>query len=231
LPLQSVMPATAGKRLATAASRTGKLAVGKGPTAAGARVEAERVERERAQAALDGLAAHTVALRAAQGAALTECFASVPDPRDPRGIRHRLPVVLILCVAAVLSGESSVVAVAEWAGHAPQELLAAVGARRDRLLPGRYVAPSAPSVVRLLAALTAKVLARQVGAWLAGRDRAEGPARAARRATAKAQAGSGSRPAVAVDGKALRGARGADGQVPYLLAAATLWGARSRLGP
>ena len=115
------------------------------------------------------LAARALALRAQAGAPLPECFATVPEPRDARGIRHPLPVVLTLCVAAVLSGETTVIGVGVWAAHAPQDLLAALGARRDTA--GRYVAPSAPTVLRLLAALPAKVLARQVGAYLAGRHR------------------------------------------------------------
>ncbi|RNI16939.1 transposase family protein [Flexivirga caeni] len=51
---------------------------------------------------------------------LVEVFATVPDPRDPRGVRHALPVVLTVAAAAVLAGAKTLVAVDEgwqrWTG-------------------------------------------------------------------------------------------------------------------
>ncbi|MFE2070454.1 transposase family protein [Streptomyces sp. NPDC059467] len=38
---------------------------------------------------------------------LLERLAGVPDPRDPRGVRHRLVVVLALTACAVLAGATS----------------------------------------------------------------------------------------------------------------------------
>jgi hypothetical protein len=58
--------------------------------------------------------AFRAALRAACGGNLLECFGLVPDPRDPRGIRHSLA----LCTAAVLCGNASFEDVAAWAHHA-----------------------------------------------------------------------------------------------------------------
>ena len=49
----------------------------------------------------------------------------VPDPRDPRGIRHSLSCVLALCTAAVLCGNTCFEDVTAWVYHAPQEVLAA----------------------------------------------------------------------------------------------------------
>src|SRR5271155_4210677 len=46
--------------------------------------------------ALGELASRAAALRAASGGSLLECFAAVPHPRDPRGIRHSLASVLAL---------------------------------------------------------------------------------------------------------------------------------------
>ncbi|WP_354006194.1 transposase family protein [Streptomyces sp. NBC_00199] len=40
--------------------------------------------------------------------------AEVPDPRDPRGVRHALITVLALTACAVLAGTTSVLAVSEW---------------------------------------------------------------------------------------------------------------------
>ncbi|MEU9172001.1 transposase family protein [Streptomyces sp. NPDC048420] len=45
---------------------------------------------------------------------LLERLAEVPDPRDPRGVRHRLTVVLALTACAVLAGATSLLAVGEW---------------------------------------------------------------------------------------------------------------------
>jgi len=67
-------------------------------------------------------------------------------------------------------------------------------------------------VVRVLSALGAQALARQAGAYLAARAH-PGP-------VTFPLAGPGPLPAIAVDGKAVRGAAGEDGLIPYLLAAA-----------
>jgi predicted transposase YbfD/YdcC len=164
----------------------------------------------RAGEALGELACRAAALAAASGGDLLGCFAMVPDPRDPRGVRHPLPAVLALCTAAVLCGSTSLEDVTAWVRHAPQQVLAACGARRDA--SGARVAPSPDTVARLLAALGAQALADHAGAFLARRA-APGP-------VTFPVAGPGPLPAVAVDGKAVRGAAGPDGTVPHLLAAA-----------
>jgi predicted transposase YbfD/YdcC len=164
-----------------------------------------------AEEALGELASHAAALGAASGGKLQECFAAVPDPRRRRGIRHSLACVLALCTAAVLSGSTTLEDVTAWARAAPHEVLAAAGARRNVL--GILVAPHPDTVVRLLSALGAQALARQAGAYLARRAH-PGP-------VAFPLAGPGWLPAIAVDGKAVRGAAGDDGLIPYLLAAAS----------
>ncbi|MEU9445727.1 transposase family protein [Streptomyces sp. NPDC048304] len=45
---------------------------------------------------------------------LLERLAEVPAPRDPRGVRHALVVVLALTVCAVGAGSTSLPAVGEW---------------------------------------------------------------------------------------------------------------------
>lgn len=164
-----------------------------------------------AEDALAELASRAAALAAAPGGNLPECFAAVPEPRDPRGIRHSLPCVLALCTAAVLCGNTTVEDVTAWVHAAPPEILAAAGARRNAL--GTCVAPHPDTVVRLLAALGAQAVARQAGACLAARAH-PGP-------VASPVDGPGWLPAIAVDGKAVRGAAGPDGMIPYLLAAVT----------
>jgi predicted transposase YbfD/YdcC len=164
-----------------------------------------------AEQALAELVSRAAALNAASGGSLLECFAAVPDPRDPRGIRHSLPCVLALCTAAVLCGNTCIEDVTAWAQHAPGEVLAAAGARRDAL--GIPVAPHPDTVVRVFAALGARSLAHHTGAYLA-LGALPGPVTCP-------VAGPGWLPAIAVDGKAVRGAAGDDGLIPYLLAAVT----------
>jgi len=163
-----------------------------------------------ADQALGELASRAAALAAASGGNLAECFAAIRDPRDWRGIRHSLPCLLTLCTAAVLCGNTAIEDVTAWVHAAPQEMLAAAGARRDAL--GARVAPHPDTVVRVLSALGAQGVAHHAGAYLARRAH-PGP-------VAFPVAGPGWLPAVAADGKAVRGAAGPDGLIPYLLAAA-----------
>ncbi len=54
---------------------------------------------------------------------LLERLAEVPDPRDPRGVRHALVVVLALTACAVLAGATSLLAVGEWITDTPPSVL------------------------------------------------------------------------------------------------------------
>jgi predicted transposase YbfD/YdcC len=141
---------------------------------------------------------------------LLEFLEDVPDPRRRHGIRHRAAVVLAFAVAAVMAGADSVTAIAEWAGDVPAEVLQAPGAWRGRR--GRMVPPSLSTFRRVLRALDGQALAAAFGAWL----------------TAQVPAGlaDASSPAVALDGKTVRGARGKNGKAPHLLAA-MITGARA----
>ena len=48
-----------------------------------------------------------------------EYLARVPDPPDPRGVRHTLTSLLLAAVAAVLAGARSFTAVSEWVADPP----------------------------------------------------------------------------------------------------------------
>jgi predicted transposase YbfD/YdcC len=134
---------------------------------------------------------------------LREFLSAVPDPRDPRGVRHSLSPVLLISVAAVLAGARSLTAIGEWAADAPVAVMAALGVRFDPL-EGRFRPPGEATIRRVLESADAGKLDAAVTAWLASMA---GPA--------------GRRRAVAVDGKALRGTRhcAGDGQAAHLLAA------------
>jgi predicted transposase YbfD/YdcC len=146
---------------------------------------------------------HADPLRPAETPHLLAYLASVTDPRTRTGRRHPLVAILVLAAAAVLAGAQSIAAIAEWAADAPQPMRAALGARCDpRTGHWVWAVPSETTIRRTLARLDATVLAAAIGAWLADRDPPE------RR-----------RRAVAVDGKTLRGASGAQGRQVHLLAA------------
>lgn len=157
------------------------------------------------------LLSRAATLRRVGGGGLLECFAAIPDPRRPRGIRHPLPSILGLCTAAVLSGCVTLTEITEWITAAGQELLAAARCRRD--VVGRCAPPHPDTVERVFTLLGAQGLADGVGGYLAGK--------AGIGCVAAPVAGPVVLPAIAVDGKAVRGAIGPDGQIPYLLAAAT----------
>jgi hypothetical protein len=176
-----------------------------------ARSVAPVVSTGTAQVVAEVLIERAAVLAPAGAGGLLGCFAAIDDPRDRRGIRHSLSTILGLCTAAATSGQVLLADITAWISAANQEVLAAFGCRRDA--EGRHVPPHPDTVERVFTLLQAQHLADGVGAWLAARA-GVGP-------VAAPIAGSGWLPAIAVDGKAVRGAVDQDGQVPYLLAAAT----------
>ncbi len=122
---------------------------------------------------------------------LIPALATVVDPRDRRGIRHRLPA---LSVCAVIAGARSFTAIAQWAADLAPHLSAGLGAGD--------VVPSESTFRRTLQRINADHLDLILGRWAAKR-------------TARFR---GLR-AVAVDGKSIRGARTGDGRCRHLLAA------------
>lgn len=143
---------------------------------------------------------------------LLDCLAGVPDPRRRQGRRHQAAVVLAFAVAAVMAGADSVTAIAEWASDVPAEVLAALGARRDR--GKRLVVPSLSTFRRVLRKLDGQALSAAFGAWL--------------RAQVLAGLADAAALVIALDGKTVRGARSRDGKAPHLLAA-MVTGARAVL--
>jgi len=139
-------------------------------------------------------------LRLSEGDAdsLLERLARLPDTRFRRGRRHSQRAVLAVAVCAVVSGARGATAIAEWAGRASQSLL---GRLRCRIDPAtrRFIAPSVSTIQRLLRRVEVAELERVLGDWLQPRPL-------------------GAVPAVALDGKTLRGAR-SDGRAVHLMAA------------
>ena len=124
---------------------------------------------------------------------LLELLAQVADPRKPRGIRHGLTGVLAMALSAVITGAQSFVAIAEWAADASPEALARLGVTGT--------APSESTIRRCLQRLAPDQLDHLIGAWMWLRTTTIGGRRV-----------------IAFDGKTLRGARDAAGNLMHLLA-------------
>jgi predicted transposase YbfD/YdcC len=144
------------------------------------------------------------------GPGLLEYLARVPDPHDPRCVRHSLCSLLAAAIAAVLAGSRSFAAIGEWIADAPPSVLASLGIRRDPLTR-QFRPPDEATIRRVLEAVDAEALDRAAGAWLSAQVNAT---RVRTRASPRRRA------ALAVDGKAVRGTRhaSADGQAVHLMA-------------
>ncbi|WP_220448432.1 ISAs1 family transposase [Nonomuraea diastatica] len=145
---------------------------------------------------------------AAECLSLLECFQRLPDPRDPRGVRHALASLLAGAAAAVLAGARSFTAIGERIADAPAQVMAVLGVRRDPLSRA-WQPPDESTVRRLFEQIDTDALDEAVCSWLAGRAAT----------TSASTDGRARRRAVAVDGKALRGAHHRGGEPLHLLAA------------
>lgn len=134
-------------------------------------------------------------LGVAAASALLELLESVPDPRRARGIRHRLPGILAVGIAAVAAGARSFAAIGQWAADADETILAALGSSSHRV-------PSESAIRRTFARLDATVLDSVLAAWLWTRTRVVDQRRV-----------------IAIDGKTVRGARSRHRAAPHLVAA------------
>lgn len=178
----------------------------------GRREEAARVRAE-AEESRRTLLRKACLLRDAAGGSIRDCFEGLPEPRDPRGLRHPLPAVLTLVVLAMLHGKTKLVTITAWIAHAGQEALEQAGCRH-RGRDGRLAAPSPKTVTRCLGLTGAKALAGAVSRYLAAGIPAGPPAYPA--------AGPALQPQVACDGKMIRGALRGDGTPLFLLSAAAV---------
>ncbi len=120
---------------------------------------------------------------------------AVPEPRDPRGVRHPLPVILAVTAAAVLAGAPSFTAIGESVADQGQPVLAGLGVSGS-------ARPTEPTIRRVLARVDADALDRVIGAFVWVRT-----------------AVVAGRRVIAIDGKTVRGARSPRRDAPHLVAA------------
>ncbi|MBM3496412.1 MAG: ISAs1 family transposase [Armatimonadetes bacterium] len=144
----------------------------------------------------------SLSLRLVGTGSLYEALRAVPDPRGRRGRSYRESAgLLVLAIAAVLAGQKSYDAIAEWVEDVPQELLRALGCRRDAR-SGRFQAPSEATLRRTISSADG-VAVDQVFARWACQQGVQLPGNV-----------------IAIDGKALRGSHGDDRQQQVHLVAA-----------
>lgn len=125
--------------------------------------------------------------------ALLDMLGQVADPRKARGIRHQIGAVLTVMVLAALAGARNFREIADRAADLPPRLLASAGCRVHPVT-GLDVTPSAATLRRIAHVIDADAADQQICAWL--RTQA-----IANEAAAEA---TGTRVAVAMDGKVIR---------------------------
>ena len=164
--------------------------------AGGARAERWKLSHSPSSATRDArpLMPSSSLTAAARSQYLLDLLAQLPDPRKRRGRRHSLAGLLAVGIAVVRAGSRSFAAIGQWAADAGADVLAGLGAVRG---------PAEESTFRrAFALISADVLDQVIGAWLH---------------TRATQAGG--RLVIAVDGKAVRGARNREEKAPHLVAA------------
>lgn len=129
------------------------------------------------------------------GTGLLAALAKVPDPRKRRGVRYRLDTILALAACAVLAGARSFTAIGDWVADTSTQVHAVLHAGAHR--------PCESTIRRTLQRLDGDRLDAVIGDW----------------ATAGTRPCTGTRRAVAIDGKTLRGSGNATGDARHLLAA------------
>ena len=118
---------------------------------------------------------------------LLDVLADIPDPRDPRGIRHPLSAILSLAVLAMLSGCKSHQAIAQFGRDKGFALAHILGFRRGKT-------PTKATYSILFRRLDVVAFEAALARWIASRLSDEDNS------------------VIALDGKTLRGSR--DGEVP-----------------
>jgi hypothetical protein len=123
---------------------------------------------------------------------LIEALASVPDPRDPRGVRHPLRAILSLAAVAILAGSRSLEAIAQFALDRGTAFAHALGFTKA-------YSPTKSCLSKLFRRIDVGSFEAAVGRWTLSRL--------------------GEWQALAIDGKTLRGSRDGDAPGVHLLAA------------
>jgi predicted transposase YbfD/YdcC len=130
---------------------------------------------------------------------LIEVFSAIPDFRKPRGKRHPLPAIFALACCAMLCGARSYSAIAEWGRN--------YGTRIAQALGFTHATPCAATLHTIFRHVDRDEFETHLGAWA---DSVVGSLPAPPEAP---------EPAVALDGKTLRGAKKQGAPGAHLLSA------------
>ena len=127
---------------------------------------------------------------------LVQVLRNVADPRDRRGLRHDLPMVLSLAITGVQAGCRSLTAIWEHTTDLTGADLRSLGVEAGQALP------SESTIRRVLQDLDPADVDAHLRSWLCTRTGTIN-----------------GRTVIAVDGKTMRGARTGEDPAPHLLAA------------
>jgi predicted transposase YbfD/YdcC len=145
---------------------------------------------------------------------LLELFAGVADGRVGPGTDHPVAAVLALAAAAVVAGMKGYTAITGWVADVPPAILTDLYLRSGA---GPAPPPSKTTIWRVLTDADPGAFDAAVGTWLMNLAGFTAPAAAG--LDAGQEAGSRALMQVRLDGKAIRGAKDADGNQVRLLAA------------
>ena len=135
-----------------------------------------------------------------QAKSMRQQLKEIPDTRKERGKRHSVVTVLAIAICAMLSGGKNYRSLGEWAKRASQNLLKRLGCRYNDE-EGRYIAPSEPTIRRVLKTVPAAEVEKVLNEWVKRLGLEEDES------------------AIAVDGKVLKGARDKEGKKTVLISA------------
>lgn len=156
---------------------------------------------------------------------LRSFLTEVPDPRDPRGVRHPLSAILTLVCLAMASGIQGYLPTAEWAAALELADLRRMGFSRDK-------APVASTFFTVLQAVSWEALEQQLRQWattVAAALPRSGPTsrkaikrhKKGRRYPQTSQAPVPDPDGIAIDGKTLRGSWKRGAEIAHMLSVVT----------
>jgi predicted transposase YbfD/YdcC len=99
-----------------------------------------------------------------------DIFRGLPDPRDPRGVRHDLVFILAASTIAILAGATGFRALADQIADLPPTVLCALGSRWN-WFHDTYNCPSPSAIRAVFAQIDVEELERRIGGWLFARAR------------------------------------------------------------
>jgi hypothetical protein len=129
---------------------------------------------------------------------LLKVLLTIPDSRMARGIRHHRLAILSIAICAIICGARSFDAIAQWGKACSQKTLKRLRCRKNRRTE-LYEPPSEPAIRRFLQSVDAQAIDLALMSWT--------------------QSIMGTRAAISIDGKTLKGARTPDGRQVKLLSA------------